>query len=105
VIEKGLAAGEGPSPRICGSAGPRCAWAFATATTNAIATAYDDNGDFFTGNLFESGVLPTQRHDAARPRTNGHRAREASPDRGSSICTTGCGASCVEDFVRETGSR
>jgi len=47
VIEKGLASGAGPSPRICGGTGPRCACGSAAETAMiASADAVNHNGFF-----------------------------------------------------------
>ena len=51
-IEKGLAGGEGPSPRICGTAGPRCACPCATATMiMASRMALDQEGVFIVSSF------------------------------------------------------
>ena len=82
VIEKGLASGAGPSPRICGTAGPRCACAFAaTMPTMASATALEQKS-CLTGTSFQpsrSSVLrrPVNRQQSPVALTSIRMTRQA----------------------------
>src|SRR5436190_1551652 len=66
LIEKGVATGGGPSPRICGPAGPRCASRCAAVTRiRAIANVWDQEKGFFTVDLsrvvVDSEICPGPR--------------------------------------------